>query len=279
MRSGKFILPDKDEMAAVNMVEIPNGDSGIGDPTVPPPPPASGGANGDDGPIENPSQWYEHIGAIVLGCLICLPVGLAFIWTKRQWPTRTKQIATAIVIGVAILLGAIGAVSGSDSSDQSSAATSTSTTRPKASTTTLPNVTTTAPVTTTTPPTTAPPTTAARAAAPAPPATDALAPAPAAGPSESVSQRNARQKASQYLSIMSFSRSGLIRQLEFEGFSNADATYGVDANNVDWNQQAAAKAADYLSMMSFSRSGLITQLLFEGFSQAQAEYGVSTTGL
>jgi SOS response regulatory protein OraA/RecX len=94
-----------------------------------------------------------------------------------------------------------------------------------------------------------------------------------------VSQRNARQKAGEYLSFMAFSRSGLIRQLEYEGFSNADATYGVDANNVDWNQQAAAKAADYLSMMSFSRSGLIAQLLYEGFSQAQADYGVSTTGL
>jgi hypothetical protein len=94
-----------------------------------------------------------------------------------------------------------------------------------------------------------------------------------------VSQRNARQKAGEYLSFMAFSRSGLIHQLEYEGFSNADATYGVDANNVDWNQQAAKKAADYLSMMSFSRSGLIAQLLYEGFSQAQAEYGVSTTGL
>jgi SOS response regulatory protein OraA/RecX len=94
-----------------------------------------------------------------------------------------------------------------------------------------------------------------------------------------VSQRNARQKAGEYLSFMAFSRSGLIRQLEYEGFSNADATYGVDANYVDWNQQAAAKAADYLSMMSFSRSGLIAQLLYEGFSQAQADYGVSTTGL
>ena len=78
---------------------------------------------------------------------------------------------------------------------------------------------------------------------------------------------------------MAFSRSGLITQLEFEGFSTQDATYGTDSLNTDWNEQAAKKAASYLETMSFSRSGLITQLEFEGFTPAQAEYGVSTTGL
>jgi len=95
----------------------------------------------------------------------------------------------------------------------------------------------------------------------------------------SVSQRNARAKAADYLDYSAFSRSGLIDQLEFEGFSTSDATYGVDALNVDWNVQAAKKAADYLDYSPFSRSGLIDQLLFEGFTRSQAEYGVSTTGL
>jgi len=65
----------------------------------------------------------------------------------------------------------------------------------------------------------------------------------------------------------------------FEGFPQEDAAYGVDALNVEWNDQAAKKAAEYLKYSSFSRSGLIDQLVFEGFTQAQAEYGVSTTGL
>ena len=86
-------------------------------------------------------------------------------------------------------------------------------------------------------------------------------------------------KAADYLDFMSFSRSGLIKQLEYEGFTQEDATYGADALNVDWNEQAAKKAADYLDFTSFSRSGLIKQLEYEGFTQAQAEYGVSTTGL
>jgi len=100
-----------------------------------------------------------------------------------------------------------------------------------------------------------------------------------AAPNETVSESNARKKAESYLSLMAFSRSGLITQLEFEGFSNLDATYGADAVNANWNEQAAKKAANYLSTMSFSRSGLMNQLLFEGFTQAQASYGVATTGL
>lgn len=94
-----------------------------------------------------------------------------------------------------------------------------------------------------------------------------------------VSQKNAAKSAASYLRVSSFSRSGLIEQLEFEGFSSEDAAFGVDAQKADWNVQAAKSAASYLKVSSFSRSGLIEQLLFEGFTQTQAEYGVSTTGL
>jgi hypothetical protein len=116
------------------------------------------------------------------------------------------------------------------------------------------------------------------AAAACTPAVHTSAPKPVVG-GETVSQSNARQKAAEYLKYMSFSRSGLIKQLEYEGFTQQDATYGVDALHVDWNQQAARKAGEYLKYMSFSRSGLIQQLVYEGFTQQQAEYGVSTTGL
>jgi len=98
-------------------------------------------------------------------------------------------------------------------------------------------------------------------------------------PPETVSQSNARESAASYLEYSSFSRSGLIDQLMFEGFSEADATYGVDSNQVDWNEQAALSAASYLEYSSFSRSGLVEQLVFEGFTPEEAEYGVSTTGL
>ena len=81
------------------------------------------------------------------------------------------------------------------------------------------------------------------------------------------------KSADNYLDVSAFSRTGLIDQLEFEVFSNSDATAAVDAVSVDWNEQAAASAEQYLDFMSFSRSELIDQLVFEGFSQEQAEYG------
>ena len=78
---------------------------------------------------------------------------------------------------------------------------------------------------------------------------------------ETVAQSNAKKSATSYLKYSSFSRTGLIDQLEFEGFSTADATYGVDAQNADWNVQAAKSAKSYLKYSSFSRIGLIDQLV------------------
>ena len=98
-------------------------------------------------------------------------------------------------------------------------------------------------------------------------------------PGETAAQENARRSAEGYLGTTAFSRSGLIQQLEFEGYSTADATYGVDAVSPDWNEQAAKSAETYLDTSSFSRSGLIDQLKFEGFTAEQAAYGVSQTGL
>ena len=96
---------------------------------------------------------------------------------------------------------------------------------------------------------------------------------------ESINQFNAKRKASDYLSIAPFSRVSLIKQLEFEGFSNSDATYGVDAQKADWKAQAVKAAKNYLSLTSFSRSGLIEQLVFEGYTTEEATFGVNSTGL
>ena len=94
-----------------------------------------------------------------------------------------------------------------------------------------------------------------------------------------VSQQNALRKAADYLEYTAFSKSGLIDQLEFEGYSNSEAEWAVERVTVDWNEQAALKAADYLDYTAFSKSGLIDQLMYEGFTKKQATYGVSTTGL
>lgn len=90
-------------------------------------------------------------------------------------------------------------------------------------------------------------------------------------------QENAVSSADEYLSMSGFSRSGLIEQLKFEGYSTKQATFAVDYLSANWNEQAARSADDYLSMSSFSRSGLIEQLEFEGYTREQAEYGANKT--
>ena len=91
-------------------------------------------------------------------------------------------------------------------------------------------------------------------------------------------QKNALEKAKSYLSIMNFSREGLIDQLEFEKFTTDEAIYAVDNCNVNWNEQALGKAKDYLAVTAFSYSGLVEQLEFEGFTHEQALYGVDRCG-
>lgn len=102
--------------------------------------------------------------------------------------------------------------------------------------------------------------------------------AEAAKPQLTMGQKNAISKAKSYLGFSAFSHSGLISQLEYEGFSNEDSTYAADNCGTDWNEQAAKKAKSYLDMTSFSRDGLIDQLLYEGFTSEQAEYGATKVG-
>jgi hypothetical protein len=90
------------------------------------------------------------------------------------------------------------------------------------------------------------------------------------------SEENAVRSAESYLSFSAFSRSGLIDQLEFEGYTNAEATLAVDYLDGDWNEQAALSAESYLDFAAFSESGLIDQLEFEGFTSDQATSGVNS---
>ncbi|MDD5601188.1 MAG: Ltp family lipoprotein [Actinomycetota bacterium] len=96
--------------------------------------------------------------------------------------------------------------------------------------------------------------------------------------SATLGEKNAARKALDYLAFMPFSYSGLVKQLEFEGFTHEEAVYGVDRCGADWNEQAALKARDYLASMPFSYSGLVEQLEFEGFTRQQAEYGAQAVG-
>jgi len=102
---------------------------------------------------------------------------------------------------------------------------------------------------------------------------------PAPVPSETVSQKNAVKSAKAYLNYSAFSYTGLIKQLEYEKFSHADAVYGADNSGADWFAQAAKSAKAYMEYSAFSRGSLIDQLKYEGFTQAQAEHGADAVGL
>jgi hypothetical protein len=104
------------------------------------------------------------------------------------------------------------------------------------------------------------------------------APEPAE-PETTVSQDQAVASAESYLAVMAFSRTGLIEQLAYDGFSKDDATYAVDTIAVDWNEQAAASAQAYLDVMAFSGPGLAEQLRYDGFTAKQTAYGVESVGL
>ncbi len=91
-------------------------------------------------------------------------------------------------------------------------------------------------------------------------------------------KEGALNKANSYLSHSAFSYTGLIEQLEYEGFSESEAKYGADNCGADWKQQALKKAKSYLSHSAFSYSGLKEQLEYEGFTTEEAKYGVDNCG-
>ncbi|UOY01842.1 Ltp family lipoprotein [Blastococcus sp. PRF04-17] len=180
-------------------------------------------------------------------------------WYRRWW-----AIAAAAVLGLTVVAGIIGAAQKDRPVSAASGVTEAqeeSVREQSAAPTTRESA---APSSTTSTP---PP--------PPPPPTTPPPPPPPPAPVLSAGQENALRSAGQYLDYTSFSRTGLISQLEYEGYSTADATWAVDNLGVDWNQQAALKAAEYLDYTAFSRQGLVDQLIYEGFTAAEAEYGAS----
>ncbi|WP_194763022.1 Ltp family lipoprotein [Microbacterium sp. UFMG61] len=97
-------------------------------------------------------------------------------------------------------------------------------------------------------------------------------------PAYTLAQQNAISSAQDYLEYSGFSRTGLIGQLEYEGFSTEEATFGVDNAGADWNAEAAETAQQYLDYSSFSRQGLYDQMAYEGFLPAEIEFGLAAVG-
>lgn len=189
---------------------------------------------------------------------------------RGSWFARHK-VMTGVGAGV-VALGIIGAVAPSDSAPPASAS---SQTQPGAQTPAAPVVETPASAE-------APAVVEPEVVEPEAPAVVEPEPEPEpepAKPSITVAQSNAVRKAESYLDYSAFSRKGLIDQLEYNGFSTADATYGATHAGADWMEQAAKKAQSYLEFTAFSRQGLIDQLEYNGFTSAQARHGATKVGL
>ena len=92
--------------------------------------------------------------------------------------------------------------------------------------------------------------------------------------SASSGEQNALKAALFYIDAIPFSYSGLVKQLQYEGFSQSEAEFAAENCGADWKEQAALRAAMYLDSMGFSRTKLIEQLQYDGFTYEQAVYGV-----
>ena len=90
-------------------------------------------------------------------------------------------------------------------------------------------------------------------------------------------ESNALNSAKDYLSIMpGWSCTGLMEQLEYEGYTTSEQKYAVDNCGADWYQQAIYSAENYLKTMPMSKTELCEQLIYEGFTPDQANKAVDS---
>lgn len=242
-----------------------------------------------DYPTQNPQQHWQPPQVQNQAQTPRAPRGTRGVRLRRNrpWYQKKRFIIPTSVLGLFILLGAIG-----------NAAKPVTTLADKASSTGVVPVTP-APSATVAPPapvvkeTPVPP--VASPAAPPAPVQAAPPPAPVVAPPVPVvpapvapvapprpvpptSQQNALRAAGEYLATSAFSRGGLIKQLEFEKYSVADSTWAADNVGANWTEQAGKSAAEYLGTSAFSRTGLIKQLEFDQYSVAEATSGTDSSG-
>lgn len=180
----------------------------------------------------------------------------------RQWFKKKRFMIPAGIVALLVVGSALGG--GGDTPEVTEAATpapSTSAILPSASA----------------PSAAAKPSAASVAPEPSTPA-PTKTPAPAK-PELSTAQKNAVRSAENYLSFAGFSQKGLIKQLDFEGYSTTDSQAAISTMDVNWNEEAAQSAKLYTDMTGFSRSSLIKQLEFDGYTKSQAQHGASSVGL
>jgi hypothetical protein len=93
-----------------------------------------------------------------------------------------------------------------------------------------------------------------------------------------VRDRQALSKAKSDLRAEPYSLEGLVVQLNFGGYTMAEATYGAENSGANWNHEALVAAKENLATKAYSMKGLIERLKIAKFTAVQASYGVANSG-
>ena len=92
-------------------------------------------------------------------------------------------------------------------------------------------------------------------------------------------QQKALDKANEYVDTLPLSREGLIKQLEYDGYTTDVATYAADNCSANWNKEAKEMAEQYMDSTTYTYKDMVQQLETEGFTKDQAKFGAKAVGL
>lgn len=92
-------------------------------------------------------------------------------------------------------------------------------------------------------------------------------------------QQKALDKANEYVDTLPLSRDGLIKQLEYDGYTTDVATYAADNCSANWNKEAKEMAEQYMDSTTYTYKDMVQQLETEGFTKDQAKFGAKAVGL
>lgn len=92
-------------------------------------------------------------------------------------------------------------------------------------------------------------------------------------------QQKALDEANEYIDTLALSHDGLIKQLEYDGYSTDVATYAADNCGANWNKEAKEMAEQYMESTTYTYKAMVQQLEAEGFTRDQAKFGARAVGL
>ena len=92
-------------------------------------------------------------------------------------------------------------------------------------------------------------------------------------------QQKALDKANEYVDTLPLSHDGLIKQLEYDGYTTDVATYAADNCSANWNKEAKEMAEQYMDSTTYTYKEMVRQLEAEGFTKEQAKFGAKAVGL